>query len=123
MTPARFAQGLVERLVPLVPEGIVVRAAGDHVHVFLPDGPGTSASVGHLDPAEAEDEDYADAAWNVLSMVQDAVSEQTDEPWPGAAGPSGDLPEPGTRVEAGAVHLWFGDEEQPVCVLPPLPLN
>lgn len=121
MTPQRFAEALVARIQPVVPDGFVVRAEGDHVRVVPPEGTGTSASLGYLDPGEADADDYADAAWNVLSMVQDAVSEYVAEPWPSGAGD--DVADPGTRADAGVVRLWFGDETAPVVVLEAIPLD
>ena len=122
MTPARFAEALAARIQPLLPEGFAVHADGDHVRVVPPEGPGTSASLGYLDPGDADVDDYADAAWNVLSMVQDAVSEYVAEPWPSGAGSGDDLADPGTRADEGVVRLWFGDESAPVLVLDGIPI-
>jgi hypothetical protein len=123
MVPSTFARELVKRLSPILPDGYAARADGDTVHIDAPDGPGASTSVGHLDPAEAEPEDYADAAWNVLSMAQDKVSETTTDPWPASAGTGPDLAEPGTRAEGRAVVMWFGVEDAPVLRLPPISLD
>jgi hypothetical protein len=120
VTPQQFAHALAECLGPLVPEGFAVRAEGEHVQVQPPEGPPTSASLGHLDPAEASADDYADAAWTVLSMVQDAVSEQVVEAWPAGGGDT--LADPGVRVEGGVLHLWYGEEGRPALTLPTLPL-
>lgn len=123
MAPSTFARELVKRLSAILPDGYVARADGDTIHVDTPDGPGASTSVGHLDPAEAEAEDYADAAWNVLSMAQDVVSESTAEPWPAPVGAGADLPDPGTRADGRMIRLWFGAEDAPVLSLPPITLD
>ena len=124
MIPSTFAQELVKRLSAILPDGYAARAEGDTIHVDTPDGPGASTSVGHLNPAEAEAEDYADAAWNVLSMAQDVVSESTADPWPAPlVGAGADLPDPGTRADDGVIRLWFGAEESPVLSLPPIALD
>ena len=123
MNPTAFARALVASLTPVLPAGFTVRADGGTVIVEAPDGVGSNATVAHLDPAEAEPDDYANAAWTVLSMAQDVVSETATEPWPASIGPGGDLAEPGTRVEGRAVHLFFGAEEQPVLTLAPIQLD
>ena len=123
MSPSIFARELVKRLSAILPAGFSARADGDTIHVDGPDELGASTSVGYLDPAEAEPQDYADAAWNVLSMAQDVVSETAADPWPAPIGPGLDLAEPGTRVEGRAVVLWFGAEDAPVLRLPPVMLE
>ena len=124
MTPAAFAKSLAAALRPALPAAFSIRADGAVVRVDSPDGlGGASTLLAHLDPDEAEPDDYADAAWNVLSMVQDVISETTTDPWPAAMGPSADLAEPGTRVEGRRVVLFYGPEEQPVLVLAPMDLD
>jgi len=124
MVPSTFARELVTRLSAILPAGYAARADGDAIHIDTPDGPGASTSVGHLDPAEAEPDDYADAAWNVLSMAQDVVSESAADPWPvPLSGPGADLAEPGARADGRVVLLWFGDEEAPAFRLPPIALE
>ena len=123
MTSTDFARALVASLTPALPPGFAARVEGDIIRLETPDGLGASTSFAYLDPEEANAEDYADAAWNVLSMAQDVVSETATEPWPAAIGPGLDLPDPGTRVEGQTVHLYFGTEEQPVLTLAPIQLD
>ena len=123
MTPAAFADALVTAIADVLPAGFVARADGDVIYVDPPGGHGVSTSLAQLDPENTDADDYADAAWNVLSMVQDVVSESTAEPWPAALGPSGDLPEPGTRVDGRTVHLYFGTDEQPILTVASIPLD
>ena len=123
MESTTFARELASRLAATLPAGFGARAEGDAIHIDSPDGPGASTSVGHLDPAEAEPDDYADAAWNVLSMAQDVVSETAAYPWPAAVGSEAELADPGTRADGRTIHLWFGAEESPVLRLSPISLN
>lgn len=123
VSPERFAANLVECIRPVLPAGFSVRAEGDLVSVEAPDGTGASTSMSHLDPAGTGPEDYADAAWNVLSLVQDVVSETAADPWPASGGSPTELAEPGTRVEGVTVALYFGDEQQPVLTLRPVPFE
>ena len=123
MNPTEFARVLVASVGAVLPPGFAARAEGHVIRLEAPDGLGASTSIGHLDPGEATADDYADAAWSVLSMAQDVVSETMADPWPAAAGPGTDLAEPGTRVEGRTVHLYFGAEEQPVLTLLPIQLD
>ena len=123
MTPSAFARELVARLAAILPAGFAARADAEIIHIDSPDGTGSATSLAHIDPDDAEAEDYASAAWNVLSMAQDVVSETGGDPWPAAVGPARDLAAPDTRVEGDAVHLWFGDEAAPVLRLAPIPLH
>jgi hypothetical protein len=124
MSPEQFAAALVERLAPILPAGFSARADAGGVCIDAPDGLGSATSVADLlDRDDLEPQDYADVAWAVLSMAQDVVSETTTDPWPVAMGSTRDLAEPGTRVEGGTVHLYFGAEEQPVLILPPVQIE
>lgn len=123
MTPAAFARELVTRLESILPAGYTIRAEGDAVTIDPPDHVLASTSLSHVDPEDPDPEDYASAAWNVLSMAQDVVNETSGDPWPAGLGPANDLAEPGTRVEGGAIHLWFGAEDHPALRLPAIELG
>jgi hypothetical protein len=124
ITPEQFARALVERLAPILPPGFTARAQGDFVAIDPPDGPGGGTTLaGLLDRDDLEPQDYADAAWNVLSLAQDVVSETMADPWPAAMGPGRDLAEPGAQIEGDTIRLFFGAEDQPVLILPPIDLK
>ena len=124
LSPEQFASALVERLAAILPAGFTARADDDGIWIDAPDGLGAATNVESLlDHDEPEPEDYASAAWNVLSLAQDVVSETTSDPWPAAIGPGTDLAEPGTRVEGGTIALWFGAEDQPVLTLRPIEIE
>jgi hypothetical protein len=121
ISPEQFALALVERLAPILPAGFVARAEEGVVHIDAPDGLGAATSLTELlDFGDLAAQDYADAAWAVLSLAQDVVSEMTTDPWPAAVGPHTDLAEPGTAVDGGRISLWFGAEEEPVLTLRPI---
>lgn len=122
MTGAGFAKALADRLGAVLPPGFSARSDGADFYVDAPDSLGSATSLAHLDAGEAEAQDYADAAWNVLSMAQDVVSETTPDPWPAAAGSGSDLAEPSTVVDGSQIRLWFGAEDDPVLTLPPIAL-
>jgi len=122
MTPSLFARELVARLAPILPPGFSARADDDTIHIDAPDGVGAATSLAHIDPDDAEAEDYASAAWNALSMAQDVVSESGDA-WPAALGAEGEVAAPDTRADGDTIYLWFGDEAAPVVRLAPIPLH
>ncbi|MCC7126845.1 MAG: hypothetical protein IT178_18490 [Acidobacteria bacterium] len=121
MSPASFAAALADRLAAILPAGFGARAEGDAVYVDSPEGLGAATSLSQIDPDEADAQDYADAAWNVLSMAQDVVSETRGEPWPAAVG--ADVADPGSDATDGEVRLWFGPAGQPVLTLPPISME
>ena len=123
MTPTTFARELVARLESILPGGFAIRADGDTILLDPPDHILASTSLSHIDPDDHEPEDYASAAWNVLSMAQDVVNETSGDPWPAGLGPETDLAEPGTRADGQTIHLWFGAEDQPVLRLPAIELG
>jgi len=124
ISPEQFARVLVERLAPILPAGFAAHADAGAVHIDAPDGFGSATHIAELlDRDDLLAEDYASAAWTVLSMAQDVVSESTTDPWPAALGPGGDLAEPGTKVDGAHIHLWFGAEDQPVLALSPIDLG
>jgi len=49
-------------------------------------------------------------AWNVLSSVQDGISEGTTDPWPALAG--GGMSMPGTRTDGVQVLMWYGPDSE-----------
>ena len=124
ITPVQFARVLAERLAPILPGGYCVRADEGVVHVDAPDGLGAATSVMELlDRDDLGPQDYADAAWAVLSLAQDVVSETTSDPWPAPLGPGSEVAEPGTAAEDGRISLWFGAEDQPVVTLRPIEIE
>ena len=124
LTPEGFARALVERLAPILPDGFVARAEEGAVHVDAPDGRGAATSLTELlDRDDLEPQDYADAAWAVLSLAQDVVSETRTNPWPGPIGGADDIPEPATHVEGRTVHLCFGPADQPTLRMAPIVLE
>lgn len=118
MTPTAFARELVARLESILPGGFAVRAEGDAVTIDPPDHVLVSTSLSHIDPDDHDPEDFASAAWNVLSMAQDVVNQTSGDPWPAGLGPGTDLAEPGTRADGRAIQLWFGAEDRPALRLP-----
>jgi hypothetical protein len=124
ISPTQLARALVERLAGILPPGFAARAEGDFVAIDAPGGLGGGTTLaGQLDQDDLTPQDYADAAWNVLSLAQDVVSETTTDPWPAAIGPGRDLAEPSAQIEGDTIRLFFGAEDQPVVILPPIDLN
>ncbi|MDH4064045.1 MAG: hypothetical protein OEW19_06570, partial [Acidobacteriota bacterium] len=106
MTPTAFAREIVDRLETILPGGFAARADGDTIVIDPPDHVLSSTSLSHIDPDDDDPENYASAAWNVLSMAQDLVNETSGDPWPAGLGPGTDLAEPGTRADGQTIHMW-----------------
>jgi hypothetical protein len=113
LSPHRFAAALAARLNAVVPPGLRVRAQGSAVSVY------DSALCGGSSGADilAEEDGRATAklaetaAWTIMDSTQDVVMESTREQWPMGATRAADA---GARVVGDWLHLWFGDEENPV---------
>ncbi len=120
INPEQFARAIAERLTPILPAGFFARAEEGVVYIDAPDGLGAATSVADLlDQDDLDPQDYADAAWAILSLAQDVVSETTSDPWPAPLGPGTDLAEPGTR-RGGWPDTHSGSAgrlEQPVVTL------
>jgi hypothetical protein len=129
-----LAGALAMRLDSVVPRPFQVRAEGGWVSLYHGDtfdGASDVASIldQELDAEDDEEWPFADrvqtVAWNVLSRVQDAIAEATTDPWPRLS--AGGMAEPGMRVDANVLYLWYGadsnDEATAVLSLPLIPLG
>ena len=120
----RLATALARRLDAVVPARFRVTASAESID--LVDGTEMWHASGACSIVEDDDdrtvlERANTAAWSVLSGVQDAVMHATREPWPVDAGGTLALPESG--IALASVTLAFGDLQQPLIVLPPIPLE
>ena len=61
------------------------------------------------------------ATWSVLSALQDVISELTRDAWPSTDRTTMALPD--VRVDADAIHLWYGEERAPLIPLPSIRLD
>jgi hypothetical protein len=85
-------------------------------HLWEDDPPTNDETWPDLDPV-----DLLAAAIHALDDLQDAMCEQTRDPWPreGIAA----VPPPRGRVDDAQLFLWYGDEDAPVLRLPPISLG
>jgi hypothetical protein len=127
-----LAELLCGRIQAVLPTGLHVKAANGDLMAFSdgfrgPSGLGSAGSylrqffddLAYQYPDEAHL--LAATCRHALSDIQDYVAEMTGDPWP-VVGP-GTMPTPGARVTDQLIHLWYGDEEQPVLCLVPIPLQ
>ena len=117
-----LADGLVERLRPTLPEGMVIQAELGGVTIAQPGVPHAVCHIeveGIVEQSGDRDEHIEVAAYSLLLVVQDFVAEFTGSPWPGVH----ELPPPAARREAGMLHLWYGKRRSPVLSLKPLPID
>jgi hypothetical protein len=111
---------LASRMQDVVPAGITVtveddmlwfarngsRRSGSHACQWVTSGQGS------MDALAVRASELA------INDLQDFVTEETTEPWPGSSGP----PRPGVRLVGRTIELWFGVHDHPVVRLRPLPL-
>lgn len=122
----RLAEALVERLRPHIPSDVVLQPERGGVTVLVEGFAWLRQGVEEILDQPGDPAFFLEtAAWNVLSSIQDFVSEHRAEPWPrwewGAdADP---LPSPRAAVRSGALHLWYGNEDDPVLSLEPIRLK
>ena len=122
MDASTLAVALAFRLMEVLPDGFSATGYGHRVTIWSPRGWSAGGWVGMIDVVGREPANYEGAAWNVLSKAQDVVSESTAMPWPRARGECLDLALPGARCSDGVLHLWYGDEGDPVLRLRPIDL-
>ena|ERR1041384_1796200 len=124
LSAERFASAIAARIQSVVPDRITVGAQGSAVSVYDQGHWGDWGYSQIADIVAEEDgrsivERVQTAAWAIVSFAQDAVMESTREPWPGGP-PGGAMPT--AQVIGEQLHVWFGDEDNPVLRLEPIEL-
>ena len=119
----KLAAALAQRLNNIVPAPFHLSADNGHVNIHNADVLDTICYT--PDIVEDESRDLTDlletVTLSVLSSVQDIISEETRDAWPSTDGRTMALPD--ARIDAEAVHLWYGEEESPLVRLPPIRLD
>lgn len=110
-----LARELVSRLRPVVPPPCRVTAEQERVYIRDERGMGTSVSLVDLEIEEAVE--------RVLAELQDELTEYLATPWPHDPERGYVFHEPGVAIRDEAVHLWYGDERDPVLTFEPIPLR
>ncbi len=113
LSPNRFAAAVAERLNAVVPDGLTVRADGSAVGVYDPAlcGGCYGAEIFGKEDGRPIVELVETAAWAIMNGIQDVIMESIREQWPMGTTRAAD---PGARVAGDQLHLWFGDEDNPV---------
>ena len=123
MNGTQFAKALAERLAEVLPDGFSITAAGSYLGLSCPDGFDSSSWAGQVDDDPTDFALYPEAAWVVLSSVQDGISVTLREPWPClASDQSRELALPGAKVVGDSLVMWYGTEEAPAIRLRPISL-
>jgi hypothetical protein len=124
ITPEGFRSELAGRLNEVLPEGFKAFPDNDWVCLDAPDGFGTSSWAGHMDDDPSDLNGYREAAWMVLSGLQDCVCETFREWWPMArTEPEHQMALPGASLDGTLLRLWYGDEHEPIVLLRPIDLR
>jgi hypothetical protein len=129
-----FAALLAARLAAIVPDGFHVELADDMLWFRSDQGrfPGQMGDYHAGSTGIWPREDFitctthegtaekcaADVARHALDVLQDYIAEAIHEPWPGQRV----MPEPRTEVRGSALHLWYGDTDDPVLACEPISL-
>ena len=128
MSSRKVAAALAKRLQAQAPVGVDVTAEERdlvvHVGGHRWDASAAPSILDNPQGWEPGEEDVLleSVAYSTLSGVQDAICEATGECWPPLPGDPQDLPEPGARVDAGVLRLWFGNPAEPLRTLDPIVL-
>jgi hypothetical protein len=73
--------------------------------------------------AGSEREQILAVALQLMSDVQDLVSETTTDPWPPIVlNGRRDMAKPDAAIAEDNLHMWYGDRNAPTLRLPPVPL-
>jgi hypothetical protein len=118
----RLGTLLAQRLDAVVPRPFRVQADAGWVALYEGAAFDSSSDVsGVLDQEIDQDAaagergsfawNVAGVAWNVLSHVQDGISEGTKDPWPPLSG-GRDLALPATRTDGVRVFMWYGPDSE-----------
>ena len=124
LSPSRFAAAIAERLDGVVPAGLRVRAQGSRVNLYSGQairGGSENATLITEEDGRTVAELVETSAWTILNAVQTDLMELLREQWP--VGEGSQAAEPDARVQEDRLLMWFGDEEKPLIVLPPLRLS
>jgi hypothetical protein len=109
----RLVPALAARLEPHLPKGWMAGRLRGYVRAHL------EWSFNHFEELHTVDlaDDAANAIRNLLHNMSEEIEDDTGEPWPDAT--SAHHVEAGQRI----VRIWFGDRDQPVLALDPIPLD
>ena len=118
----KLAAALAQRLNEIAPAPFRLSAEEGRVNIYVGDVLDTESFTPEIIEDETRDlsEVLFTASWSVLSALQDVISELTRDAWPSTDGRTMALPD--VRVDADAVHLWYGDERAPMIRLPAIRL-
>jgi hypothetical protein len=114
------------RLNDFAPEGLSISSTNGAIEVYS--GGQMVGGSPALDIIEENDgrsvtDRVETAVQATLSGIQDVIIEDIHGPWPGPPGPGSELPLPECRVAGDELLIWFGDQETPALVLPPIRLH
>jgi hypothetical protein len=117
-----LAAELALRLDRVTPEGftvtseesmVAVRYLGEFIGAI-----GTASNLETIEGLKAPIDAMETAARSILSGVQDYIADISTEPWPGHRS----MPMPAVVLRNKGLEMWFGEEDEPVLVLPSLGL-
>ena len=118
----RFNKDLIDRLRPWLPPEVRLTAAADAVTLENDRGEAVTLFVADLFERSPSEEAAVRAAHQILDGVQDFVTEELGEPWPGQGEDIESQAVPSAEERNGFVELWYGDQIAPALALSPMRL-
>jgi hypothetical protein len=112
----RLASAVAARLARVLPDGFAI--AEDVPTVLTLRSPISEYSeefdiVQFLQAGRTRSEGTSETVYQVLSLVQDFISEELRSPWP-CLHTVYNLALPGVSLEEDRLHFWYGPQENPV---------
>jgi hypothetical protein len=124
LSPDEFRRALAASIAEILPAGFSAVSVEEGVWLETPDGLGTLGWAGHMDRDPTNLVLFRDAALIALSSIQDGVSMTTRDCWPRLRTTSKrEMALPGARLDGTVLHMWYGSEEAPTVLLPPIELG
>ncbi len=117
MNVEKFLELLAGRLDAVAPGSYRVISDGDMLWWGTSGTYARQAYEAYFDQG-GEHEVISAVAFKAMDELQDSVTENTGEPWPGHR----TVPAPHAVVENGVLLMWFGDRNHPVLSLDPIEL-
>lgn len=121
MSPSARANAFLEAVSAVMPRGWSLELLGGSLKVLDPDGRSTGIGAAWLASPTLFRDDAIDEAVQTLNQIQQEIAEDTTEPWPAISGQEyRGFPGPDGAWVGDELHLWFGEESEPVLRLKPI---
>src|SRR5262245_30241143 len=118
---AALAAAVASRLAEVLPKGFAIEAIEDGIRVSFDNDAAWFGGADIYAQGITLTESLEGYAWNLLNDVQDYVIVTIRDAWPKSS--TGQPGMPCARVVSRQLHLWYGDEADPVLRLAPIEIT